>query len=114
MKWSLFIGLVFFSIACSDGRPHAPIPERLVEQDKMVDLLTELFVLDAHIKRAYPEFLTQQSVLIQTGDSLMLAHGVKPDDFKASMSYYAVERDQLELIYEKVLDELTKMMGELE
>lgn len=114
MKTYFCIGFFLVGLACSDGRHGTPVPDRLLSQDQMVELLKELFVLDAHIRSRYPEFLTQQQILVQTGDSLLLAHNVTPEDFKASMSYYAAEREQLELIYERILDDLTKMMGELE
>lgn len=112
MKNYLFIAL--FLASCADGVPRYDEPENLIPRDKMVELLSELTVLEAHIQNTYLTIDKYHNAMRMTGDSLLKAKGYSYSIFDESMGYYSSRQDEMMEIYADVLNELNKDLGEIE
>lgn len=109
----LVISLLFL-VSCSDGIPRIEEPDDLIPREKMVPLLTELVKLEAYITDEYGNITQYHKVMINSGDSLVKAHGFTKDQLEGSMDYYGSRQDEMQSIYKDVLEALNKELGELE
>lgn len=108
------IFIVFFVVGCADGVPRYDAPDKLIPRDKLVELLSELTVLEAHIQNTYPTIDKYHNTMQLTGDSLIKAKGYTYKIFDESMGYYSSRQDEMIEIYADVLNELNKDLGEIE
>lgn len=105
-----FILILFFSISCQDIE-NTEVPNDLIPENKMVDVLTELSLLNSaknYNKRSLEEtgFKPDEFLLEKYDiDSLQLAQ---------STSYYARNYAQFESMYQKVQSNLEALKKELE
>ena len=109
----LIISVLLFT-ACSPGIERIEEPDNLIEREKMIPLLTELVKLEAHITTEYNNIMQYHKVMTTTGDSLLKTKGVTKDQFEESMEYYGSRQDEMMGIYNEVLENLNKELGELE
>ena len=94
--------LSFFFLQCSDGIPEGVLPE-----EKMVDLLTEIHLVDG-----YANTLHSDSVLVKTPSlykSVFKKYQADTAQLKHSLEYYAKKPDQIKEIYAKVTKKLENL-----
>lgn len=109
----LIISLVLFA-SCSPGLDRVDEPKDLIKREKLVPLLTELVKLEAHVTTEYGNIQKYHKVMTNTGDSLLKAKGYSKDQFEGSMEYYGSRQEEMISIYNEVLENLNKELGELE
>jgi len=114
MKLVIVISTLILLAACSRHIDKMPKPDNLISKDKMVVLITEMSKLESHIQITYQRVDRFHKVMTASGDSLLDAHDVSPDQFDASMKYYGSKQDVMISIYDEALDELNRELGELE
>lgn len=104
MKLGRFIPFVFLFLlsACVDRIPDLPEPEVLIEEEKMVDILTELVQLESSAQLKYVQVTKYSKALKNAGDSLFKSKGYSPKVFEESMDYYGAKQDKMIEIYEQV------------
>lgn len=99
----LFSLLLLFLVACRSG----PVPDRLIEEDRFVPLLVDIHLADGYLssKSQVPDSLGYR------GNGLYAAifkkHHVDSAQFKKSFQYYSIHLEQMNRIYQAVIDRLT-------
>ena len=89
------------------------MPEYLIDKDKMVSIMVDMHIVEtaANLK-IYPPDSAQQ--LYQNDfASIYLTHDVSKEKFDSSMFYYATQTDQMNVIYDKVLENLSELESEV-
>lgn len=114
MKYHIVIGVILITGACAEHIEGYPEPENLIPRDEMIELLTDMAKLEAHIQSTYLRVDRFHEVMVASGDSLLLARGIQPDVYEESMDYYATRHEEMNRMYAEVLDRLNKESGELE
>lgn len=114
MKVITIILLLIGATACSEDIRHKEEPKNLLTEDKMVEILTELSVLEASYQLKYVQLNKYTKLLKASGDSLIQAHGVTPKDFESNMDYYGMKQAEMIKIYERVRTNLEKSKAELQ
>ena len=109
-----FFFIAFLFSACTDGVPRYEEPQNLIPREKMVELLSELTKLEAHIQNTYQTIDKYHNSVRLTGDSLLKAKGYSYEEFDESMGYYSSRQDEMIEIYSDVLNQLNKDLGEIE
>lgn len=114
MKIIAIILLLIGATACSEDIRHKEAPKNLLTEDEMVEILTELSVLEASYQLKYVQLNKYTKLLKASGDSLIQAHGVNPKDFERNMDYYGMKQAEMIKIYERVRSNLEKSKAELQ
>lgn len=89
-------------------------PKNLIDEKKMVVILTELMKLEGHVESKYVQLPRYYKVIDKSGDSIIRANGCTPEQFSKSYDYYSFEQDDLKKIYSKVMERLNREMTEIE
>lgn len=110
MKFYLGILLMLFLFSCQDIK-EVKKPENLISEDKMVDVLTDLSVLNS--AKNFNKFLLEGTG-IRPNEYLYEKHEIDSLQLAKSTEYYAKNYDMLDRIYSRVKVNLEKMKGNLE
>lgn len=99
---------------CSPGVSRKEPPKKLLKEEKMVEVMTELMKLEGHANVKYLQVTKYYKLMQTTGDSLFKAKGITAKQYEESFDYYAQQQYALKRIYEKVLNNLNHEMTQLE
>lgn len=113
MKSWLIIALVGLMAACS-GKLDAPDePDDLIERETMVKIFRELVVMEAYAQWRYQVPHNYHKVMKESGYQCLEKFHVSPERFERSYDYYASRQEELQSIYQEVMDSLTKEVNAL-
>lgn len=112
-QFLVIISLVLFS-ACDPGLQTLSEPADLIEREAMLDLMTEMVKLEGLVEYRLPGVNRFHSSMIQSADSLFKAHHVTAAQYDRSMEYYGAHQEDLQEMYNEVLERLGKEIGELQ
>lgn len=88
-------------------------PKNRIGNDKMVSLLTEIHLVEGSITPMllYGDSATQ--FILNNYDFLLSKYKTTQPDFRESMNYYVQHPKEMDKIYEKVVERLSKMQSEI-
>ena len=103
------ISFILCLILLSCGAPKTKIPQDILSENSFIDLLKDIHLAEAKfellktkgIENAKNELAHNYSAIYET-------HQITADDFDKTIDYYAQHPEQLEKIYTRVLEQLTK------
>lgn len=105
------IGLIFCTVlllSCG-GETEEEQPENLIKKEIFTEMILELQLIEAHLN----EVRMDQSVIRDSANNFFQEvyekHGTSFEGFNTTMSYYASQPEELQGIYEAVLESLSKM-----
>ncbi|MCG8412482.1 MAG: DUF4296 domain-containing protein [Bacteroidales bacterium] len=104
MKKQIIPFLIILFVACSKNK----VPDYVIPEDKMVDIIVDLHVSDG-IMNMYEirnEILKYKKENIY--NQILSLHGYNRHDFDTSVYYYSYNINQYDEIYKKVLSRLTE------
>lgn len=113
MKWYIIIAC-FLTVSCSRDLDRGEKPEGLLTEEKMVDVITDMITLEAHIQLRYSQVGRYHKVMKASGDSLLATHKVTPEEYSKSMDYYSVRQDEMQTIYNDVMNRLNDQLGKIQ
>lgn len=103
---------IFFAIllvsSCQVDLKKRDLPENLIPQDQMINVVKDMVKLEAFVQSKYPSVSKYYKVMISSGDSLLATHQVTREQYESSMKYYAANQSDLQFIYDQSLEELGK------
>ena len=111
MRWVLFIAILFF-FSCGERMKKEEVPANLITSEAMVPLLVDLQLIEG--ANTTKHFLgdTGQANYELLYKTIFEKHSVRKTQFDSAMAYYTLNGDQLETIYDQVIEELMKMEAE--
>ncbi len=98
----LSAGLLLFSGCKNDNE----LPEGIVSEAKMVELLEEIFMAENRLVNLKLNRDTTIAIFETYEQLIFEKHQIDPEQYKASLTYYYDHTDKLEAIYETLLDSL--------
>ena len=109
------ISLIFYTtllFSCG-GKTEEEQPENLIIKEVFTEMILELQLIEAHLNEARVD----QSVIRDSANNffqeIFEKHGTSFDDFNNTMKYYASQPEELQGIYDAVLESLSEMEVEL-
>ena len=88
-------------------------PENLIKKEIFTEMILELQLIEAHLNEAR----VNQSVIRDSANNLFQEifekHGAALEDFNTTVRYYASQPEELQGIYDAVLESLSKLEVEL-
>lgn len=111
------IPLFFVTLGCvallgSCSQPEAKPPAQLIPEEKFVDLLTDVRLLEASygVRVGRPD--TVGKYMDTYYKMLFDKHGVVKEQFTQSYAYYLADHERMLLMEDKVLEKLTILQAE--
>lgn len=99
-------------VSCG-GKQIDDRPENLIEKEVFTEMILEMQLIEAHLN----EVRVDQSIIRDSANNyfqeVFEKHGTSFEDFSNTMDYYASQPEELQGIYDKVLDILSHMEVEL-
>lgn len=114
MRLFAFIVLVVFLTACEDKVGALPKPRNLIREDEMVNVLTELTLIESHIQMKYLQVARYKKVMERSGDEVLKKYRITRKQFESSLDYYGSRQEKMQELYARVLDSLNLMAGKLQ
>lgn len=115
MKFFYFLLFtVFFLAACSrEVKVIDEKPNNLIDREKMIEILTELSIVESIYQMKYVQVSRYESLLSEKADSIFNKFGVDNIIFDENMNYYLTDQDNMIFIYNKVKENITSRLNEL-
>lgn len=107
----LIFTLVFLS--CEIKLKEIPKPENLMEKRELVSLLEDLMVMEQYVQSQYPQPIHYQTVIKESGQDILKEHHVSFEVFDASMTYYGSRQEEMQEIYNQVLENINNKLNKL-
>jgi hypothetical protein len=105
--------LVVFCLGCSSEIKRVPAPKNLIPEDTMVMVLTDLSILEAHIKNKYPLLVQNYKVMKASGDLILQQHHIDSTRLDQALDYYGSRQKKMQEINSKVLEVVNRKLTEL-
>lgn len=106
----LFITSLGVLTACKQGVEQ---PENLLSEQQMIDVLVDVYIFEGARTKNLKGFGKDTSKIAGVYSEIYSKHNVRQEDFKASYTYYSLEKKKLTKIFDKVLERYSKMEAEL-
>jgi hypothetical protein len=92
---------------------QAKSPKDLISEDKMVSIMVDMHIVEtASNLKVFPPDSAQQ-MYHDYFESIYLTHGVTKSGFDSSLYYYATQTDQMNVIYDRILENLSEMESQV-
>ncbi len=111
MRYLLFSLLVLLSVSCKEDQQKTP--DHVIDMDKMVSIMVDMHIVEtASNLKVFPPDSAQQ-MYRNYFESIYLSHGVTKAAFDSSLAYYSTQTDQMNVIYDRILENLSEMESEV-
>jgi len=110
MRYRFFLYLLVCSIVTACGEPAAEIPpDDLLDRDKFTDVMVDVQLIEGmKIHKLGPKREKSPDMEAMYAN-VFQKHAVDKESFEKTYNYYKARPDEMELIYEQVLDSLSKL-----
>jgi hypothetical protein len=106
MKIPSFILCLIF-LSC--GAPKTEISQEILSKNSFIGLLKDIHLAEAKFELHKTKGLENaKNELAHNYSAIYETHAITADDFDKTLDYYAQHPEQLEKIYTRVLEQLTK------
>jgi hypothetical protein len=109
-----FLSFTALLFSCEVKLNEIEPPNDLISQSKMVSILEEIMLVENVLQTRYPDISQFHESIEKSGDHILQKHQVSFKQFDISIDYYASHQDQMKVIYDKVLQNMTKKLNKLE
>lgn len=103
----LIAGLLLVATACT--KKNQSIPSGILEEEKMVGVLTDMRLAEANAKIARQMQQYEEHMLDSIYFVIFKIHDVTSDQVEHSLDYYGEDPERMKVINEKVLEELNRI-----
>ncbi|MCF8275265.1 MAG: DUF4296 domain-containing protein [Flavobacteriales bacterium] len=100
-----------FVVSCQENEPKKPA--YLIDEEKMVSMMVDMHIVEtaANLKIYNPDSSGLQ--YDEAFGSIFATNNVSKADFDSSLYYYSTQTDRMDVIYDKVLENLSEQESEV-
>ena len=112
MRYFIVFALVAIVLLSCHKHSRVKIPADIIQPDSLVEVLTEVHILQATMQLGY----TQNDSLFSAQkafQTLWRKHSMTESDYQKDMKFYGYHPELLDSVYEKVLSNLEEQKAEL-
>jgi hypothetical protein len=114
MRKFLFIAFLFLIQSCDDGLNGLEKPENLLPEDQMIELMTDMLILEGHIQNTYSTVNRYYKVMSASGRDYLKTKHVSEKQYEDSFIYYNGNKEKFKKIIDKVQENLQKKSIEMQ
>lgn len=108
--WPIFIALILAS--CGSEEKKEARPDGIIDGEKMTALMVDLQQIEGANNLKYFQGDTGQTNYGLLYETMFEKHGTTKAVFDSSMAWYAIHPEEMEVIYDQVIEELMKIEAE--
>ncbi len=112
-KTTFFLFPFFLFLISCQGEKKETKPAYVIDQDKMVSIMVDMHIVEtaSNLKVFNPD--SAQQMYQNDFASIYLTHEVTKAKFDSSLAYYATQTDEMNVIYDRILEELSQLESEV-
>ena len=114
MKKCLGIFILLVLQSCGGELRGLKKPENLIPKEKMIDLMTDMLVLEGHIQTTYSTVNRYYKVMTASGRHYLKSKHVSEKQYEESFIYYTSTHEDYKQMLDKVMENLQKESIELQ
>lgn len=105
--------VVSFSLFSCQQKAEKKIPAHVIPEEMMVSIMVDMHLVEtaANLKVFPPD--SAQQMYYDHFESIYLSNGITKAKYDSSLYYYATQTDQMNVIYDKVLENLSEMESQV-
>lgn len=108
----ILVMVVAMLASCWQENPQGTKPDGLVPKQELMDLMVDLYLAESANNMRMLEKDTTLPKYAEFFKAVLEKHNVTAQDYENSLKYYAENPDEINAIYDEVLQRLTKMESE--
>ena len=109
MKGILVFALSVILAACGEQEKYVVIPSDVLAKEKMAEVLTDIHIVEAEANlKTLPDSASTEKLSFQ---KIFEKNKITKDQYEKSLKFYIDHPELLGEVYDKVLNELSKMQG---
>ena len=102
---------VFLFFSCNTTTNNSGI----ISNDKFTRIIIDIHLIEAKFENQKLNDEFKANAILQNDyDSIFDLHNITHEDFQKSLKHYSLEKNELELIYSKALEEIKKEKSKLD
>lgn len=105
--------LLLFLTACWQESPQGEKPPGLIEKENLKLLMIDLYIAESANNMRLLEKDTALPKYPELYQEILDKHNVTPKDYENSLKYYSEKPEEINAIYDDVLERITKKESEL-
>lgn len=109
-KYITILIACFVFVACEE---EEKIPDYIISEEKFVEVLTDIQKAESIVRLGYNRSADSSYVNDSVYAAVFREQGVSRADFDSTMNYYLNNLEQMESIYDQVLENISKESAEL-
>lgn len=114
MRIAAFILLLFAFQSCDEGLKGLDEPDNLIPKEQMVDIMTDMLILEGHIQNTYSTVNRYYKVMTASGRYYLKSKGITEKQYEESFIYYNSNQLEYKEILDKVMERLQKESIEMQ
>ncbi len=104
----VFLVLILFVAGCAEPEVEVA-PEGLLDKDKFTEVMVDVQLVEGMKVHKLGPKREKSPDMEAMYANIFAKYGIDQEDFDATYDYYKARPDEMELIYEQVLDSLSKL-----
>ena len=106
--------MLIFAVSLNSCAEEKKKPAGILPEETLIPILVDVHILEAQLeKKVMP--IDSLAVLIKSNyNHLFERHQISEDQFMKTFNYYESHPDEMDVLYQEVINELTKMEAELQ
>lgn len=113
IKWAVIALLVVLQ-SCNSELHGLKKPDNLIPKDQMIDLMTDMLILEGHIQTTYSTVNRYYKVMTASGRYYLKSKHVTEKQYEESFIYYTSTHEDYKQMLDKVMENLQKESIELQ
>ncbi len=113
IKWAV-IALLIVLQSCNSELHGLKKPDNLIPKDQMIDLMTDMLILEGHIQTTYSTVNRYYKVMTASGRYYLKSKHVTEKQYEESFVYYTSTHEDYKQMLDKVMENLQKESIELQ
>lgn len=113
IKWAVIALLVVLQ-SCNSELHGLKKPDNLIPKDQMIELMTDMLILEGHIQTTYSTVNRYYKVMTASGRHYLKSKHVTEKQYEDSFIYYTSTHKDYKQMLDKVMENLQKESIELQ
>lgn len=114
MRKLLGIFILLSLQSCNSELRGLKKPDNLIPKDQMVQVMTDMLILEGHIQTTYTTVNRYYKVMSASGRSYLKTQHISEKQYEDSFAYYSGKNEEYRVMLEKVMENLQKESIELQ
>ena len=107
IKWTVIALLVVLQ-SCNSELHGLKKPDNLIPKDQMIELMTDMLILEGHIQTTYSTVNRYYKVMTASGRYYLKSKHISEKQYEESFIYYTSTHEDYKQMLDKVMENLQK------